>query len=280
MAINREKVLDAAQKYIERGKYDKAIAELRRVYEADRTDARTLHKIGELQLRLGHHAEAIDTFEAVGNLYAGGGFAHKAVAVLKQILEIIAAHVPEVAARYAHVAPKLAGLYRELGLVKDALPLLEEVARGHLRSQRMSEATEVFRQIAELDPTNPLAHLRVAEALSRARDVDGAVTAYTAAASLLVQVERRDDAIQVLERLLQHKHDVEQARVCAELYLARARPPHDGMQALSKLQICFQANPRDTRVLALLVRAFEMIGQRDKAMEIQREIERINLAGR
>ena len=151
MAINREKVLEAAQKYVEKQKYDKAIGELRKVVDADPSDARTLHKIGELQAKQGLYPEAINTFETVGRLYADGGFAQKAVAVYKHIREVIAAHVPQLAVRYGHIAPRLADLYREIGLTGEALALLVEVANDLQRQQKDAEALDVFRKIAELD---------------------------------------------------------------------------------------------------------------------------------
>src|SRR4029078_7813204 len=47
------------------------------------------------------------------------------------------------------------------------------------------------------------------------------------------------------------------------------------MQALSKLQICFQANPRDFDTLSLLARAFNAIGQGAKAIEVKKEMARV-----
>ncbi len=276
MAINREKVLEGANKLIEKRKYDKAVDELRKLVDADPNDARTLHKIGELQEKQGLYAEAINTFESVGKIYADGGFSHKAVAVYKHIREIIAAHLPQALVSYGHIAPKLADLYRELGLTSDALALLNELATTLQRQQKSEEAVDVYRKIAEIEPTNPIPHLHIAEALSKARDIEGAVAGFRAAAALLVQAERRDDAIQVIERLLHHRAEPEQARICAELYLSRNRTPQDGMQALTKLQICFQANPRDVDVLGLIARAFEVVGQKQKAVEVQKEMERIS----
>ena len=276
MAINREKVLETAQKLVEKKKYDKAVIELRTLVAADPHDVRALQKIGELQLKQNLHAEAIDTFESVGRLYAEGGFTHKAVAVYKQIREIIAVHLPQAEVRYGHIPPKLAELYCEIGLTSDALALLNEIAKNLHRQQRDAETIEVYRRIAELDPTNPIPHLHVAEGLARLKDVEGAVAGFKAAATLLVQADRRDDAIQVLERLLHHKADLEQARICAELYLSRNRPPHDVTQALTKLQMCFQANPRDIVALTLIARAFELLGQSAKAIEVQKEIARIS----
>src|SRR5205814_5865733 len=49
----------------------------------------------------------------------------------------------------------------------------------------------------------------------------------------------------------------------------------DGMQALSKLQICFQADPKDLETLGLLAQAFTLIGQEAKAVEVYKEMARL-----
>jgi tetratricopeptide (TPR) repeat protein len=272
--IDREKVLQAAQKFVEKKKYDKAVLEYQKLIQEDPNDARTLLKIGDLLSKMLAWPDAIDTYEKVGKLYSHQGFALKAIAVYKQIREIIAKHVPQLEERYAHIAPKLAELYQQLGLTSDALAALDEVATRLQRQQRDAEAIEVFRKIVELDPTNPLPHLRLAEALSRVKDVEGAVQEFGMAAQQLVELGRRDDALKVLERLLHHRPDPEKSRLAAELYLSRGQPA-DGMQALAKLQLCFQANPRDFDTLALLARAFDAIRQPEKSIEVQKEMARV-----
>jgi tetratricopeptide (TPR) repeat protein len=274
VAIDREKVLAAAQKYVEKKKYDKAVIEYQRVIQEDPNDARTLLKIGDLQSKMEAYGDAIGTYERVGKFYASQGFALKAIAVYKQIREIIAKHVPNLEEPYAHITPKLAELYQQLGLTSDALAALDEVATRFQRQNRDPEAIQVFRKIVELDPTNPLPHLRLAEALSRAKDADGAVSEFAIASGQLVKLGRRDDALKVTERLLHHKADPAHARIAAELYLARNQP-NDGLQALSKLQICFQANPRDLDTLGLLAKSFNHIGQAAKAIEVHKEMARI-----
>jgi tetratricopeptide (TPR) repeat protein len=274
VAIDREKVLAAAQKYVEKKKYDKAVTEYERIIQEDPNDARTLLKMGDLQLKMDGYAPAVATYERVGKFYAQQGFSLKAIAVYKQIREIITRHLPALEDKYAHISPKLAELYQQLGLTSDALAALDEVATRLQRQNRDQEAIEVFRKIVDLDSTNPLPHLRLAEALSRAKDIDGAVVEFGIAAGQLAKLGRRDDAIKVIERLLHHKPDVVQARAAAELYLAKGSAS-DGMQALAKLQICFQANPRDLDTLGLLARAFTQIGQAAKAIEVQKEMARI-----
>jgi tetratricopeptide (TPR) repeat protein len=274
VAIDREKVLAAAQKYVEKKKYDKAVLEYERIVQEDPNDARTLLKMGDLQLKMEGYAGAVATYERVGKFYAHQGFSLKAIAVYKQIREIIGRHVPTLEDKYSHIAPKLAELYQQLGLTSDALAALDEVATRLQRQNRDQEAIEVFRKIVDLDATNPLPHLRLAEALSRAKDVDGAVLEFGIAAGQLAKLGRREDALKVIERLLHHKPDVVQARAAAELYLAKGSAS-DGMQALAKLQVCFQANPRDLDTLGLLARAFTQIGQAAKAIEVQKEMARL-----
>ncbi|MDP9034407.1 MAG: tetratricopeptide repeat protein [Myxococcota bacterium] len=274
MAIDREKILVAAQKYVEKKKYDKAVAEYQKVIQEDPNDARTLLKVGDLQSKMEAYADSVATYERVGRFYASQGFSLKAIAVYKQIREIISKHLPQLEDRYAHVTPKLADLYQQLGLTSDALAALDEVATRLQRQGRDHDAIDVFRKIVELDPTNPLPHLRLAEALSHAKDSDGAVAEFALAAGQLAKLGRRDDSLKVIERLLHHKPESTHARIAAELYLARSGP-NDGLQALAKLQICFQANPRDLDTLGLLARAFNHIGQAAKAIEVQKEMARI-----
>jgi tetratricopeptide (TPR) repeat protein len=274
VAIDREKILAAAQKYVEKKRYDRAVAEYQRIIQEDPNDARILLKIGDLQSKMEAYADAIVTYERVGKFYSSQGFSLKAIAVFKQIREIIAKHVPQLEDKYSHITPKLAELYQALGLTSDALQALDEVATRLQRQSREGEALEVFGKIVKLDPTNPLPHLRLAEALLRAKDVDECVAEFGIAAGLLAKLGRRDDAIKVLDRLLSQKPDPTHARTTAELLLARGGA-NDGMLALSKLQICFQANQRDLDTLGLLSRAFNVIGQAAKAIEVQKEMARI-----
>jgi len=274
VAIDREKVLLAAQGYIQKKRYDRAIAEYQKIIQQDPDDARTLLKIGDLQSKMDAHAEAIATYERVGKFYASQGFALKAIAVYKQIREIIQKHVPEIADRYSHITPQLAELYAQLGLVSDALAAYDEVATQLQRAGQDASAVQVFQKIVDLDATNPLPHLRLAEAYSRTKNIDAAIDHFGTAAEILMRLNRHEDALKVLERLLHHRADPLYARRAAEIYLSRGRP-QDGMLALAKLQISFQADPKSLETLAVLARAFVVIGQPAKSIEVQKELGRI-----
>lgn len=274
MSIEREKILQTAQKYIEKKKYDRAIVEYQRIVQEDPNDARTLLKIGDLQARLGAYPEAIATYDRVGQYYASQGFALKAIAVYKQIRELIKKHAPELADRYGHIVPRLAEIYTQLGLTSDALAAWDEVATRLQRASRDRDAIEVFHKMVELDAGNPLPHLRLAEACCRVQALDEAIESFWTAAELLLNLERSDDALKVVERILHFRQDPRFARVAAELYLGRGGR-EDGLQALAKLQICFQADPKDLDTLSLLAQAFTLIGQEAKAVEVYKEMARL-----
>ena len=274
MTIDREKILQTAQKFVDRKKYDRAIEEYRRIVQEDPNDARTLLKIGDLQTRMQAFGDAIATYDRVGEFYAQQGFALKAIAVYKQIREVVRKQAPELADRYAHITPKLAEIYTQLGLVSDALSAYDELANRFQTNGRDREAISVFERMVELDGTNPLPHLRLAEANCRIQELDTAIDSFWHAAELLLKLERRDDALKVVERILHFRQDPRFARVAAELYLQRG-DRESGMLALSKLQICFQADPKDLNTLGLLALAFSQIEQEAKAIEVYKEMARI-----
>ncbi len=274
MAFDREKTLQAAQKYVEKRKYDRAILEYQKVVQQEPNDARTLLRIGDLQSRMGAHPEAIATYDRVALYYAGKGHSLKAVAVLKQIGELIERHAPQLADQYGHVLPKLAQIYGELGLVNDALATYDAVARRLQDRNRDRDAVEIIRRMVSLDRANPLPFLRLAEALCRVSRVDEAVEHFWSAAQLLTQQGRPEDSLKVLERILHFRQDPRVARVAAQLYLTR-KTREAGMQALARLQLCFEADPKDLETLTLLAQAFDAIGQSSKGVEVYKEMVRI-----
>jgi tetratricopeptide (TPR) repeat protein len=82
---------------------------------------------------------------------------------------------------------------------------------------------------------------------------------------------RRDEALEVAERLLSVARDAGIARTAAEMYLARNRPG-DAFLALAKLRICCLDDPTHTPTLELLAKAFVQAGHKEKAARVWREI--------
>jgi len=274
VAVDRDKILQSAQKLVDKKKYDKAIVEYRKIVRDDPSDIRTLLKIGDLHRKLDQHEQAIETYEQVGNYYYREGFNVKAIAVYKQIRGIIKRHAPHLEGRYGHIVPRLAEIYTQLGLTSDALAAYDEVATRLRQEGRERDALDIFKKVVELDPQNPIAHLRVADSRARLGDMDKAVERFGEAAEIMVRLGRLDDALKVLERLLEYRQDPAWARRTAQLYLERGSA-NDGMAALTKLQVAFKADPKDLTTLGMLAQAFDVINQPKKALEVLKEAARV-----
>ncbi|MCB9603390.1 MAG: tetratricopeptide repeat protein [Sandaracinus sp.] len=265
MAVDRTKVLAAAQKHLAKGAYDRAIAEYQKLVEADPRDVRTLLKIGDLYTRKGANREATDTYHKVAEHYATQGFFLKAVAVYKQILKLQPGRLD--------ITLRLAEMYENLQLVSDALQTYEQVAGAYAREGNIDRALATLGKMTELDPENVPIRIKYAEALSKASRTDQAATEFEEGARLLEEQGRIDDYLKVAERLLFHRpNDSDLARKLARLYLER----DDAKRALAKLQLCFKQDPRDVRTLELLAEAFLALGQTPKTVSVYREIARIH----
>ncbi|MEO0326206.1 MAG: tetratricopeptide repeat protein, partial [Myxococcota bacterium] len=232
MAVDRNKVLSAAQKHLSRGNYDRAIAEYEKLVAADPRDVRTWLKIGDLHTRKGDAQRAGETYHRVAEHYAGQGFFLKAVAVYKQILKLQPGRID--------VQLRLAEMYENLQLVSDALATYEEIAATHSQNGDVDAMLATLARMADLDPENVPVRIRHAEALSKADRMDEAAREFEAGATLLDEQGRVDDYLKVAERLLFHRQeDTGLARDLAERYLQR----NDAKRALAKLQLLFQHDP-------------------------------------
>ena len=265
MGINRNKVLDAARKHQSRGQYDKAIAQYKKLVDADKRDVRSLLKIGDLYVRKGDRGSAIETYQGVADHYAQQGFFLKAIAVYKQILKLDPSRL--------EAQVHLGEMYEQLQLISDAMTVFEDVSNGFMRAGDTDEALRMLGKMVELDPEHIPVRIKYAEALSRAGRTQEAADEFEQGAQLLKDQGRLDDYIKVAERLLYHRsNDVRIAKQLAETYIERRDPK----RGLAKLQICFKADPRDVSTLSLLAEAFLMLQQTDKAISVYREVARIH----
>jgi pilus assembly protein FimV len=265
VSVDRTKVLEAAQKHLAAGAFDKAIVEFQKLVAADPSDIRTWLKIGDLQSKVGKTKDAIDTYLRVADQYSAQGFHLKAVAVHKQILKLDPNRID--------VQFKLARAYEGLQLTSEALSTYEIVAGAQARAGDVPGAVATLGRMVELDPESVPTRIKYAEALSRTGRTLEAADAFEAGGKLLKAQGRMDDYLKVGERLLYHREgDLTLSRELAELYLER----DDAKRALAKLQSCFKADSKDVRTLELLARAFQQLGQLPKTISVYREAARIH----
>ncbi|APR86935.1 VgrG protein [Minicystis rosea] len=279
MAFDRDKVLETAQSLFEKKRYDKAIVEYQKVLAADPKDARTLLKIGEVQVRAEQYEQAIATFDQVGQLLATQGFALKAVSAYQQARELVQRHVPHLTDRFGYLVSRMAELYVQLRRPNEAVQLYEETAARLEAAGRHRDAILLFKKIVDLDPQNFERAQRLVDAQLRIGDVDGTGPHLAILAEGLAARGQHDDAINVGERALAAtpKPDPKLARLLAQLYLDRGLPK-DGAAAFVKIQILYKESPKDLDTLGLLARALYVLRQPDKAIEVHKEAARVALA--
>ncbi|MBA3539667.1 MAG: tetratricopeptide repeat protein [Deltaproteobacteria bacterium] len=265
MAFNKDKVMDAARKFVDKGQIDKAVKEYLRIVHEDPKDVRVWLKIGDLYAKKGSKQEAIETYLKVARFYHDQGFFLKAVAVYKQILKLDP--------RLVEVILKLAELYRQLGLMSDAMQHFESVAAHFHREGNTKEALATVKKLVDLDPENIATRIKLAELYSKEGLVEDAANEFSNACEQLRRQARQDDFLKVAERLLWHKPDNNSLnRELAGLYLRR----NDPRRALQKLQACFKADPRDVETLGLLAQAFQALDQKAKTVSVLKELARIH----
>ena len=191
--FNKQKVLSAAEKYVQQGKMQSAIAEYEKVLKADPKDLTVTNTVGDLYSRLGEADKATNCFKAVGDAYANQGFTVKAIAMYKKISKL----QPSLES-----VLKLAELYTQQGLFNDARAQYLQVAEEFLKSGELENAVRIFQKILEMDPENTAMRIRLAEVYIRLGKKNEAWQIFSSAAETLRAKGSLPAAEEVLQRML------------------------------------------------------------------------------
>jgi tetratricopeptide (TPR) repeat protein len=264
VVTKKDKFLAAAQKFLERGSLDKALAEFLKAVQEDPKDTRTWLRIAEIHVKRGDNEKATEVYLRTADLYVEQGFFQRAVAVYKNIIKL--------SPGFVEAYLKLAEIYRQLGLLSDAVQQYEQASSVFQRAGRIKESISALRAIVDINPDQPVSRIKLAETASQAGMVSDAIAEFQKAGELLRSQGRVDEYLRVAERLLFHQpDDVVLAKEVARQYIER----NNARFALAKLQACFKVNPRDTEILEMLGRAFEQLGQTAKTISVLKELAKV-----
>ncbi len=112
MALDKEKILGFAQKYILKGQSKKAIVEYIKLIEADPKDKRLYLKLCDLYYKNGENEKAITEYMKLARLYAEEDLNSRAISIYKKVLSINPKHIDAL--------HNIARLYLKEGLSGDA----------------------------------------------------------------------------------------------------------------------------------------------------------------
>jgi len=191
--FNKQKVLSAAEKYVQQGKLQNAISEYEKILKADAKDLTVLNTVGDLYARLGDVDKATECFKSVGDAYATQGFTVKGIAMYKKIAKL----KPSLES-----VLKLAELYTQQGLFNDARAQYLQVAEEFLRAGELEQSVRIFQKILEMDPENVAMRVRLAEVYIRLGKKTEAWQIFSAAAETLRSRGSRSGAEEILQRML------------------------------------------------------------------------------
>jgi tetratricopeptide (TPR) repeat protein len=277
LSANKRKILENAQKYLQRGQLDKALKEFQAALQADPRDTGTRLKIGDLHLKQGNKDEAVVAYLKVADQFMKDGFDARAVALYKQILKIDAAR--------ADVHVPLAELYTRLGLTSDAMASLQTAADAYHREGRKRDALELLRKMARLDPANTTSRLKIAELLQQAGMKDEALAELDEVAREVERIADAEEMKRVYERLLEldpsrHAAHVGIGRIALERADFRAAETHarqalelraDGPDGLQLIADVLRAAGREDELQPIYRRLADVYrerGDEDRAREI------------
>ncbi|MGZ4730604.1 MAG: tetratricopeptide repeat protein [Terriglobales bacterium] len=191
--FNKQKALSAAEKFVQQGKLQNAIAEYEKVLKADPKELTVSNTIGDLYARLGQSDKAVESFKSVGDAYAAQGFTVKAIAMYKKLTKL----KPTLES-----VLRLAELYTQQGLFNDARAQYLQVAEEFLRSGELEQAVRIFQKTLEMDPENVAMRTRLAEVYIRLNKKTEAWQLFAAAADSLRGRGQLGPAEEILNRML------------------------------------------------------------------------------
>src|ERR1700722_15364677 len=191
--FNKQKALSSAEKYVQQGKIQNAIAEYEKVLKNDAKDLTVTNTVGDLYTRLGETDKATACFKTVGDAYASQGFTVKAIAMYKKICKL----QPSLESLL-----KLAELYSQQGLFNDARAQYLQVAEEFLKAGELENAVRIFQKILEMDPENSGMRVRLAEVYLRLNKKTEAWQIFSAAAESLRSKGSLGPAEEILQRML------------------------------------------------------------------------------
>ncbi len=196
MALDKNKTILLAQKYIQKGMYDRAIKELAGIVRQDPKDIKVRQKLGDLYARENKRSEALAEYNYVAKFYADDGFYLRAIALYKQILKLDPTQIA--------INLKLAELYHKQNLNGDAIQQFQLVYQFHERKGDTVRALETLDKMAEMAPGNLQLRMRLADAYYRNGNIDHSLDEYVKIGEQLKKDGRIDDMISLYEKLIKH----------------------------------------------------------------------------
>jgi len=254
MSFDKVKAMRNAERFLSQGKIRSAISEYERIVENDPRDYSTLNILGDLYVKNSDANGAVNCYTKVAEHFSKQGFAQKAIAIYNKISRL--------KPNSADVSEKLAKLYQLKGSFAEARSHYVALAEQYQRKGQKAEALEIWKQIAQLDPTNTEVYLKIAESCAQDGNNEEAVKAFTEAGLRLAGQNLLEAALSAFSRALEiRQYDLPALNgyVSTQVKLGYAD------EAAKKLEDILEKQPYNREILYLLVDCYLDAGNAPEA---------------
>lgn len=250
LSSQKDKFLASAQKYIQKGQFDRALRDYEQVVTADPKDVKLRQKLAELMIRCNRREDAIREYNTIAKFYDENGFYLKSIAVYKQIQRLDPSNI--------EISLCLATLNEKQGMIGNALSEYKLLYDHYQKNGQTAESIEILQKMQAVDPENVDIRLKLAETLYSAELKEKAYLEFTRAALAL---KNRGNS-EFFDRVSRKIHDLFPEKTDTSALDFIEEQLKDGVvgDAVSKLQQILAATPDSLPALALLSDAYRLSG--------------------
>ncbi len=261
LATNKDKLLESAQKNLNKKQFAKAIKDYAKVVELEPGDIRSRQKLAELYVRTNKSAEAYEQYEAVAKYYSSNGFYTKAIAIYKQMQRLDPSQVS--------IYSRLADLNQKQGLVGNAMAEYRHLVDYYERNELIADEIKTLEKMRDLDPNNLNVRVKLAEVLTNNDRKEEGFEELLATLDVLNDKGDHDKCLKLYTMFLPHFPGNRQLQTgLADTFYEK----EDYVRGTTILETLLKDKPGDPDLLRQLSKGYALSGNYLRAVETYRQL--------
>ncbi len=263
---DKSAIIKEAQKYLARGQIERAIGEWEKLVK-EYPDGNAYNTVGDLYLKKGDRTDAVESFHKAASYFKQEGFALKALALYKKILNLIP---NDATALYS-----LGELNEGKGLTTDAIKFYLAAADTLSKEGKKEKILEIYDRILALSPSNIPLRNKVAEIYARDGLMSEAAKQYLHVAGLYSDKEEMEKAIIFYRKVLDIQPVNKQAIIGTAVLNERIG---NLAKAIEQMKEAITLFPEDAEILLRCAELHIMAEKFDEALGYLRQVVEIEPA--
>ncbi|MRR06232.1 MAG: tetratricopeptide repeat protein [Deltaproteobacteria bacterium] len=262
LSSQKDKFLASAQKYIQKGQFERALKDYEQVVTAEPKDVKLRQKLAELLIRCNRKEDAIREYTTIAKFYDENGYYLKSIAVYKQLQRLDPANI--------EISLSLATLNEKQGMIGNALSEYKTLYDHYQRQGQIDEAIGILQKMQAVDSENADIRLKLAETLFSAGSKETAYQEFTRAALTL----KNRGNTEFFDRVCRKIHTLFPERTESSTLDILAEQLQNGIvgDAIPKLQKILSMTPDNHLALSLLSEAYRVNGDTENRKAVLNQL--------